>query len=46
MSNIGTSVEHVESIEEAPVASGYAMNKYMRLVEPDPKLRAFAKSGG
>lgn len=44
MNDIGSFLEQVHSIKKAPAAASYVTNKYMKLVESDPKLRAFAES--
>lgn len=44
MNDIGKFLEHVHSIKKAPAASSYVTDKYMKLIESDPKLRAFAES--
>ena len=42
MDEIGSFLEKVGSIPKAPEAKNYVTDTYMKLVESDPKLRAFA----
>lgn len=44
MNDISGFLEKVHSIKKAPEAATYVANRYMKLVESDPKLRAFAES--
>jgi ABC-type nitrate/sulfonate/bicarbonate transport system substrate-binding protein len=44
MDDIGTFLEKVGSIQKAPKAKTYVTDRYMKLVEADPKLKAFANS--
>lgn len=44
MDDIGTFLEKVGSIQQAPKAKTYVTDKYMKLVAATPKLKAFADS--
>lgn len=44
MNDISAFMEQVHSIKKAPAASSYVSNKYMKMVEADPRLREFAES--
>ena len=44
MDEIGGFLEKVGSIPKAPKANTYVTDAYMKRVETDPKLRAFANS--
>lgn len=44
MDKIGAFLETAKSIQKAPAASSYVTDIYMKMVQSDPKLRAFAES--